>query len=305
MTRVWDRKNRRFFEEKVYGGEWIASAYRPERSALGTVVQSPRVQKLVSQVVGKFYESGFSTRLIPEFLEKYDINMSEFVRPESGYKSFNDFFTRHLTPGARPFPTDSRALGAPAEGRLSVFELKSMDTELFIKGSKLPLGKLCGSPRVAEMFLGGHAFVFRLCPVDYHRFHFPDAGRAGPSNRIAGELHSVNPVAVAAVPDVFCRNERQLCLFESRHFGSLLLIEVGALCVGKIVQTYDAGARVERGQEKGYFAFGGSTTIMLTPKLWVKPDADLIERTNEGAESLVRLGEPIAKAGLTEAPRDV
>lgn len=301
VTQIYERKFRRNNEEQIFGEAFVRGAYE-ESGLLSHLVQNRSIQKLTSRLVGRYYASRLSKRLIAPFIQKYAIEMPEFIVPSGGYNSFNDFFIRQLQPGQRSFPQEASRLGAPAEGRLSVFPLTSEKSILTIKGTPLSLAEFVGSQVLAQQFVGGHAFVFRLCPVDYHRFHFPDAGRAGPSTRLGRDLHSVNPLAVQKIPDVFLKNERQICLFESRNFGQLLLMEVGAICVGKIIQTYTPGQKIERGQEKGYFAFGGSTTVMLTQKLWVKPDADLIEKTNEGLESLVRLGDPIAHAGLTPSP---
>lgn len=300
MIPIYDRKNGRMTEEQVFGGSFIDAAYGKE-GALSRLVGEAWVQRFTSRAVGTWYHNPLSRGMVDKFIRKFGTDMSEFVTPDGGFRSFNDFFIRQLTPAARPFPTEPTVMGAPAEGRLSVFEIRGPQTELAIKGTPLSIERLVGSPVLAEEFMGGHAFVFRLCPVDYHRFHFPDEGRAGPSTRLGNELHSVNPVAQARIPDVFLRNERQLCLFESRNFGSVVLMEVGAICVGKIVQTYQGGQKVERGHEKGYFAFGGSTTVMLTKKFWVKPDEDILAKTREGVECLVRLGEPIARAGMTNA----
>lgn len=134
----------------------------------------------------------------------------------------------------------------------------------------------------------------RLCPVDYHRFHFPDGGRVRESYHVSGRLHSVNPAALKYRGDIFATNERQVSLFESLHFGRLALIEVGALCVGKIVQTYEGSEAVRRGQEKGYFLFGGSTVIVLGEKGAWSPDADILEKTEQGLETWVKLGEGLA-----------
>lgn len=296
-TQIWHRAQKETLPEKVYGGAWIDQAYKSE-GVLNRLVSSVPLQKTISRAVGAFYGSPVSRSLVGGFVENYNIPLDQFEVPEGGYDSFNSFFIRKYRPGVRPFPTDENLLGSPAEGRLTVFPLTSLSVPLTVKGVPLAIDQLLGSQVLASSFVGGHAWVFRLCPVDYHRFHFPDAGRAGPSTRLGSALQSVNPAALDRDPLTFLRNERQLCLFESKRFGSMILLEVGALCVGRIVQTYAEGARVERGQEKGYFAFGGSTVILFTQNLWVKPDADLLEKTAAGVETFVRLGEAIGTAGL-------
>jgi phosphatidylserine decarboxylase len=288
---VHDRKLKQDFREKVYGERWISWAY--ENNWGRRIAGLPAIQKLTSLGAALWMKSPFSKPRIEPFIRDFDINMNDFVVPAGGFDSFNDFFIRQLRPGARPFPSAASEMGAPAEGRLSVFPIKDGKSLLFVKGATLPVSQLVGSKMDASSVEDGHAFVFRLCPVDYHRFHFPDSGRVGASQRLPGVLHSVNPLSIKLRPDVFLLNERQLSVFESDHFGRLLYLEVGAVCVGAIVQTHDAQRPILRGQEKGYFEFGGSTVILLTPPQ-LRPDADLLERSQKGEETLVRVGERIA-----------
>ena len=115
--------------------------------------------------------------------------------------------------------------------------------------------------------------------------------------RVLGHaLHSVHPVAQRSVPALFLRNERQVTTLTGDRFGPLALVEVGAMCVGRIVQTYTPGQAIACGDEKGYFAFGGSTTILVTAGSRVQPDEDLLERTAGGVESLVRVGEGVGRS---------
>ena len=107
--------------------------------------------------------------------------------------------------------------------------------------------------------------IARLCPVDYHRFHFPCDGEAVKQYRVEGLLHSVNPVALSVEPEIFLVNERQVCIFKNSLAGNVAMIEVGALGVGKIVQSY-TGTKFVKGDEKGYFLFGGSTVIWVLKK---------------------------------------
>jgi phosphatidylserine decarboxylase len=143
-------------------------------------------------------------------------------------------------------------------------------------------------------FDGGPGFIARLCPVDYHRFHFPDSGKVISETRLTGPLHSVNPVALAARGDLLFRNERVVTVIETENFGAIAYVEVGAICVGKIVQTYGDPSRVERGEEKGYFLFGGSTVIVIGEAGKFTIDSDLLAKSREGTECLIRLGEGIA-----------
>jgi phosphatidylserine decarboxylase len=288
---VFERRLGQVFNEKVFGERWISWAYEDPWGR--RIAGRPLIQRLSSWGAALWMKSPFSKARIEAFVRDFGINMNDFVKPPGGFESFNDFFIRPLRPGARPFPQAPGEMGAPAEGRLSVFPIKDGQSMLFVKGATLSLTDLLGSKSDASSVEDGHAFVFRLCPVDYHRFHFPDSGRASPARRLPGVLHSVNPLSIKLRPDVFLLNERQLTVLDTDHFGRLLYLEVGAVCVGAIVQNYAAAEPVKRGQEKGYFEFGGSTVILLTPPS-VQPDPDLLERSRQGQESLVRVGERIA-----------
>ncbi len=299
--KVFDRQKGDYFIEVVYGAGWLNWAYA---SKLGRfVVGRSLFQRLISKFMGFWKSTTLSKFQIKKFVTTYGINMDEFIVPNGGFKSFNDFFIREFKGGQRPFPKEEGILGAPAEGRLSVFSLSALETSLVIKGSALSLRELLGSDAMAREFVGGWAYVFRLCPVDYHRFHFPDLGVAKKPERIGGSLHSVNPIASIQYPQVFSKNERHVCKFQSKNFSAMALVEVGALCVGKIEQTYVSGVNVQRGAEKGYFSFGGSTTILFVQPGRIAVDGDLLYQSQAGFETFVRLGEPIARVLDTSGVR--
>ncbi len=291
-NKVIDRATGEIFIEKTFGKAFIEWSYlNPFGRA---ITGSSWIQKVVSSCTGAWMQSPFSKARIRNFVRDYDINMHDFVEPSEGYASFNDFFVRKLRHGARAFPTDPSVLGSPAEGRVSLYPLITGETPLYFKGHALPLIEVLGNNHdLVDQLLGGWAYVIRLCPTDYHRFHFSDSGLAHPARRIGGLLHSVNPLSLTLNPRAFVENERQLTVQDSEHFGTLAYLEVGALCVGRIQQSFEPHTMVGRGAEKGYFEFGGSTLILLTtPRL--KPDTDLVQNSEKGFETLVRLGEPLA-----------
>lgn len=135
--------------------------------------------------------------------------------------------------------------------------------------------------------------MLRLAPVDYHRYHFIDGGVCGESRRIKGSYYSVNPIALETVVNVFCRNKREYSILHSENFGKILSVEVGAASVGSIVQTYIPGKKVDRGDEKGYFKFGGSTVLLFLEKNRAVIDRDILEQTQIGYETRVLAGERI------------
>lgn len=241
-----------------------------------------------SSLYGLRQRSPQSRSRIEAFVRELGVDASEAARPLSSYPSLDAFFARRLRPGARPLEPDPRALLSACDARTLVFSTWELEVPLRIKGSQVTLTELTGDAALAQRFAGGGAVVFRLAPADYHRFHFPASGWAEPARRIAGPLHSVHPIALAAGAPSF-RNKRAATLIQSESFGDLLMIEVGALSVGTIEQTYRPG-RVARGDEKGTFHFGGSTVVLLSERGRVRYEPELLERSAAGAETLLRVG---------------
>ena len=153
---------------------------------------------------------------------------------------------------------------------------------------------MLGDPDLASRYGDGTAIISRLCPVDYHRFHFPVSGRASDSYLINGYLFSVNPIALRRDLSILWRNKRTLTVIESPVFGDVLMLEVGATCVGGTVQTYTPGAVVEKGDEKGYFKFGGSMTITLFEAGCARLPDDLAATSREQLELYAKMGDRMA-----------
>jgi phosphatidylserine decarboxylase len=283
---VWDRKNQIEFTEQVYGDAWIRRLYGNSIGYFFTDQIFSR--KWLSQLYGSLQSSSWSAKKVPHFIQNFQIPMQEF---ENGpFASFNDFFIRKFRPGQRPFPETPSEMGSFAESRMFAFAEEK--DSLKIKGIDLSPASILGKEYSA--FQGGPCLLARLCPVDYHRFHYPDSGETVAQYRQTGKLHSVNPLALEANPKLFLQNERHVSILKTKNFGTLAYVEVGALCVGKIIQTH-AEKSFQRGEEKGYFLFGGSTVIVFGEKGAWLPDKDLLERSKNGMETLVRLGEPVAK----------
>lgn len=209
------------------------------------------------------------------------------------FKSFNDFFTRELNFDARPINSDNNILISPGDGRITAYEDIDLDNIIQIKGLTYSLKELINDDNVASKYKNGICVVLRLCPTDYHRFHFIDSGIPYENHPIKGHYYSVNPIALKSVPKLFCENKREWSLFKSDNFKDVLHIEVGATCVGSIIQTYSPRVRVNKGDEKGYFKFGGSTTILFFEQGSIEIDADIIEQSKLGFECKVIFGENI------------
>ncbi|MBC7387052.1 MAG: phosphatidylserine decarboxylase [Cryobacterium sp.] len=288
---VFDRHKNQIITENIFGEGGVRFLYEnPFGAALeSTVLCRPWFSKLY----GAYQNTERSAKSIPDFIKRFEIPMSDY---ESGpFHSFNEFFIRKLKPGARPFEPSAHRLAAPSEGRYLFLPSVQENTKLPIKGATLNGPALLGDFPEMKPFIGGPGFISRLCPVDYHRFHFPDAGKILSSRKLSGPLHSVNPIALAARGDLLFRNEREVTILQTENFGKIAYVEVGAICVGKIVQTH-SGQTFQRGDEKGYFLFGGSTVIVIGEPRKFAFDADLLEKSASGRETLIRIGEGIATA---------
>jgi phosphatidylserine decarboxylase len=285
---VWDRRLGREIEEQVYGEGGVQFMYgSPFGRGLGDGLFARR---WFSQAYGWLQSTQWSGRKVAPFIERYRIPMDEY---EPGpFPTFNDFFVRKFRAGARTW-VDAPHMAAFAEARYLAWTSIEDDQTFPVKGDHLSASSLMDNDELAREFAGGPLLLARLCPVDYHRFHYPDTGRVLHSYRAHGAYHSVNPVALKAKSDVLATNERHISILDTVNFGKLAYIEVGAMCVGKIVQSH-LEPRFERGDEKGYFLFGGSTVVVLGQRGRWLPSADLLTQTARERETLVRLGESVA-----------
>jgi len=280
-------------QENVYGRRLMDLCYQSSlgRRITGLLLSRPPVSKLY----GRLQKHPWSRRQIPGFIDQYGIDLSEALVPEDGFACFNDFFIRRLKPQARPVDRDPCRLVSPADSRLQIFQL-NQETRLNVKGNRWSLAQLLGTTALDHRFRGGLCFCFRLAPCDYHRFGYADDGIQGPVHTLPGPLHSVNPLALQHKQDILATNYRQWCFVQSPCFGTMIQVEVGALIVGSIVQDQPSGGPCARGGEKGYFQFGGSTVLLILEPHRVAVDADILEKSNQGVETLVRYGAAVATA---------
>lgn len=288
--RYLDRATGRVEVERVFGDAELRFFYEaPLGRALTELVFS---RPAFSRVYGWFKRRA-RQRQVASFVEGLGIDVSEAELPLAAYERLDDFFCRRLRAEARPIDPDPDRLLSPADGRTTVIPILDPEQGLVVKGSRASLSALLGEEPLAARYAGGAAVVVRLAPADYHRFHFPAAGVAGPARRFGGRLHSVHPIALASGAPSFL-NRRHVTRLETERFGLITMLEVGAMVVGTIVQTYRPGP-VAAGAEKGLFRFGGSTVILLLEPGRVTLDPDLHEANVAGLEVLVRVG---ARIGL-------
>ncbi len=286
---VVDRDTGETFEEVVLGEKWIRWAYQDSSASLLEHVLFR--SSLISKGFGQWYDSRWSRSKIQAVIEELSIDMSEAQRAVSDYTSFNDFFARHLKPEARPYDAAADAVVSPADGRVLVFP--ELDRDVFIPVKGYPMSIASMLPGQYDRFLGGALAIVRLCPADYHRYHFPASGRITESRDIPGALHSVNPIALGSGPDVFGENKRCNTLIETPNLGTYCFSEIGAFGVGSIVNTKTSGT-VAKMEEKGFFKFGGSTVVVVFEPGQIAFSEDLVANSAQGRETLVKVGQPLA-----------
>ena len=281
-----DRQTGEKITESVMGNGALRFAYE---TLLGrTLWPALFGSRLVSSLMGRYYDSPLSRKSIHALAAIPGCRTDEAEMAPDSYASFNAFFTRRLKPGARPI---GEGVVSPADGRLRLHLDADADLPFPIKGASRSLRQVFGGADVP----GGRydIAVIRLAPVDYHRFHFPYACRTRqPVRTVAGQYHSVNPIALLRRPDVYAENERQIVACDA-DFGRFWLVDVGAFGVGTIVQTY-SGDTHGKGDEKGYFKFGGSTVIFIVPAGVLTFDADLVRNSADGFETRILCGQRIA-----------
>ncbi len=246
----------------------------------------------LSRAVGRFLDKSASRVLIRPFVRGNGIDLSEFESDD--FRCFNDCFCRKIKPGRRVVDMDETALISPCDGLLSVYPV-TQGTILPVKQSAYTLSALLGGDPAAGDYDGGTALVFRLCVDNYHRYCYVDSGAKSSTVRLPGVLHTVRPIALEREP-VFVENAREYTFIDSKRFGRLVQMEVGALLVGRIENHLPGPGEVLRGQEKGTFLYGGSTIIVL-----LRPGAALLDPLfTGGGETPVKYGQRIGQSAAAK-----
>jgi len=278
--------------EEVYGEGFLRWTYG---HPLGAIALSAFVKRpMFSRWYGWRMSGENSAARVAPFIERYGLDSNEFADAPESFRNFNEFFYRQLKPSARPVDADENSVVFPADGRHLGFQRASEIENVFVKGQKFDLASLLGDAALADRYADGSLILSRLCPVDYHRFHFPAAGTPGETRLIDGPLFSVSPIALRRRLSYLWSNKRTITPLRTERFGTVLLIEIGATCVGTIKQTFTPGTPVSKGAEKGYFAFGGSSTITLFQPGAVKLEADLAAHSARQTELYAKVGTRMA-----------
>lgn len=258
---------------------------------LGRLILKCISARWLSRLAGHYMDSRLSRGLVKGFVRKNAIDLSEYEKSE--FDSFNDFFTRKIKAGRRPFDMTPDVLPSPCDGLVSAYNIDG-DTVFPVKQSSYTVDRLLNDKSVAGKFYGGVCLVVRLCVDNYHRYAYIDGGTKEENHFIKGKLHTVRPVALAKYP-VFTENCREWTLMHTDNFGDVCQCEVGAMLVGKIANR-DGASKTSRGAEKGMFLYGGSTVVLLFEKGKVALREEFFSATENGAETPVKMGECIGRA---------
>jgi phosphatidylserine decarboxylase len=297
--RYIDRKTHQEMTEKVYGKFYIDLLYGNSwLSRILSFLVLPFFAHInfLSRLYGAIQKSSVSKEKILPSIEKFHVDTSEFLDPVDSYHSFNDFFIRKLKPQCRPITPGVDIAILPADGRYLVYENIEKTDGFFVKGKKFSLEDLLRSRELAQKYAQGSMVIARLAPVDYHRFHFPVNCLPEEPQPICGPLFSVNPAALKKHVEILAENKRVLTPLKTKDFGTVLFIEVGATYVGSIHQTFDPHEPHVKGDEKGYFSFGGSSLVLLFEPSRIKFDQDLIDASNRRIEVLGQMGQSLGRA---------
>ena len=282
-----ERSTEKVKTEKVAGERWLRWLYNNPIGELSLDALVKR--KFVSEWYGGRMDSPYSKEKVANFVKEYEIDLS--IAEKQEFESFNDFFTRKLKPEARKIDTNKNVLISPSDGKL--FAYANIENQDFIvKGYKFNIFEYLQNDSLAELYKNGSLVIVRLCPTDYHRYHFPVTGTVINKKEIDGDYYSVSPIALKKRIEIFCLNKRNYCEIKTQNFDNIIMSEVGATMVGSMVYTFN-NYNIEKGQERGYFKFGGSTVVLFFKNNQITIDKDLLLNTKNKLETEVKMGERI------------
>lgn len=252
--KYYDREGK-LINKKDYMNEILKKVYSSKR---GISLMEKITNRKVSSIAGRILDSSLSRIMINPFVSIAKIELNDYEDRE--FVSYNDFFTRKMKDEKRIFSSEEKDLCSPCDGKLSVYKITN-SSRFNIKNAEYSVESLLKNKNLANEFDKGYLAIFRLSVDNYHRYSYIDSGYKTENIRISGKFYSVDP-AVTDSLKVYKENEREYTIINTTNFGKIIHMEVGATLVGKIVNHHDV-ANVKRGQEKGYFEFGGSTIMIF------------------------------------------
>lgn len=245
------------------------------------------ISKFVSNLIGKYMNSKLSRHKIDKFVDKNNINLLEYSK--LNYNSYNDFFTRKVIEAKRPIASNKDYLISPCDSKLSVYKINN-DLTLKIKDSYYSIDSLIEED-ILKDYVNGYALVFRLGVDNYHRYCYIDSGYKSKNIHINGVYHTVQPITLNKY-NFYKTNTREYTVLSTNNFGKVIEVEIGAMGVGRIVNHHNEH-KYKKGEEKGYFEFGGSTIVLLIKKNVIDIDEDILNNSKLNIETNVKYGEKI------------
>jgi phosphatidylserine decarboxylase len=291
--RFYNRYSQTIEEEPIYGERFLRWLYHYQRPFGNFCERQFLSRRIFSSCIGWWMRRSWTRKYIDAFVEKYKINADIFEKKLLEYGSFDEFFSRRIRKEFRPITADDGKLIFPCDGRHFIVESLPKSPSFFIKGRIFQLGSFLKDKTLEKRFRDGSMLISRLSPIDYHRFHFPCDALAEAAYCIFGHYASVNPIALRNRISVLWENKRMRTLLH-HDLGDILMVEVGATCVGSIEQTFHANTKNLKGDEKGYFHFGGSTVVLLFEKGKIRFAHDLAENSRAGIETYAFMGDEMA-----------
>lgn len=285
MIKIYDRQNQTYYTEVQYGEKLLNFLYH---TFWGRILLKLIANRSFSKLNAIYNNSKKSISKIKPFIEKYNIQMNDFETKK--YQSFNDFFTRSLLTGKRDICSDPERVIAPADSKLSVYHI-TKSLQISVKNSTYSMNEILRDQDLSREYENGLCLVFRLTVDDYHRYCYIEDGEIVGQKRIKGRLHTVS--SISKQYKVYIENQREYQVINTRNLGRIIQMEVGALLVGRIVNTQSKLAM--RGEEKGYFSYGGSTIIVFIKANQAIIDEDIMKHSQENIETKVKYGEPVGR----------
>lgn len=258
------------------------------RNKFGRIILKLLICKPISKIVGAFLNSPMSKPMIKSFVKNNNIDLSLYEN--ENYNCYNNFFTRKIKLENRVMVDDKNAFISPADSRLLALDITD-NLKFKIKNGYYSLDTLLDDKQLADEFSGGRLLIFRLCVDDYHRYCFVDNGKILANKYINGKLHTVQPIALEK-DNFFKENSREVTVIQTENFDKIAMVEIGAMMVGKIV-NHNTNGISKKGEEKGYFEFGGSTVCVVLKKNAVEIDDEIINNTKNELETRVLFREKI------------
>lgn len=254
---------------------------------IGRIILKPFISKRFNNLMAKYMNSKYSLKRVDKFIDKNDINVYEYSKQK--YTSYNDFFIRKVAQGKRPINAHKNVFISPCDSKLTVYKIND-DLTLKIKDSYYSVDTLVDKEIMNE-YKDGYALVFRLSTDNYHRYCYIDSGSKGKNIHIDGVFHTVQPLALKHY-NFYKTNTREYTVLNTNNFDKVIEVEIGAMGIGKIVNNHEE-YNFKKGEEKGYFEFGGSTIVLLIKKDMVIIDKDIYNNSLENIETNVKYGEKI------------